>query len=149
MGVAEFLTDHQVPFETIYHAPAYSAQKRAKVLHTPGKQVAKCVLLVGASGYLLAVLPATRQIDLKRLGEQLEEDVRIAEDREVAWVFRDCEWGVASPFGTLYGLSTVLEESVERDAVLIFEGRLHAESVRLLCRDYETLERPRRLRFAS
>ena len=41
MSVAEFLTDHQVPFETIYHAPAFSAQKRAKYLHTPGKQVAK------------------------------------------------------------------------------------------------------------
>src|SRR5262249_26789386 len=103
MSVAEFLTDHQVPFETIYDAPAFTAQKRAKYLHTPGKQVAKCVLLVGQSGYILAVLPATRQIDLERLNDQLAEKVRIAEDQEITWVFRDCEWGVVSPFGTLYG----------------------------------------------
>jgi Ala-tRNA(Pro) deacylase len=149
MSVAEFLTDHQVPFETIYHAPAFSAQKRAKYLHTPGKEVAKCVLLVGPAGYLLAVLPANRQIDLDKLSAQLGETVRVAEDREITWVFRDCEWGVVSPFGTLYGLPTVLEESFDRDAVLVFEGRLHAESIRLLCRDYESLERPRRLRFAA
>lgn len=149
MGVAEFLMDHQVPFETIYHAPAFSAQKRAKYLHTPGKQVAKCVLLAGGSGYLLAVLPATRQIDLARLSAQLGEEVRVAAEREIAWVFRDCEWGVVSPFGSLYGLPTILDESVERDAVLVFEGRLHAESIRLLCSDYQSLERPRRLHFAS
>jgi Ala-tRNA(Pro) deacylase len=149
MSVAEFLTDHQVPFETIYHAPAFSAQKRAKYLHTPGKAVAKCVLLLGPAGYLLAVLPATQQIDLDKLSAQLGEPVRVAEDREISWVFRDCEWGVVPPFGTLYGLPTILEESFDRDAVLVFEGRLHAESIRLLCRDYESLERPRRLRFVS
>ena len=149
MRVAEFLTDQKVPFETIYHAPAFSAQKRAKYLHTPGKQVAKCVLLVGPSGYLLSVLPATRQIDLERLSAQLGESVRLAEDQEIAWVFRDCEWGVVPPFGTLYGLSTILEDSFDRAALLVFEGRLHAESIRLRCSDYETLERPRRLRFAS
>ena len=149
MSVAEFLIDHQVPFETIYHAPAFTAQKRAKYLHTPGKQVAKCVLLVGQCGYMLAVLPATRQIDLERLNAQLAEKVRIAEDQEITWVFRDCEWGVVSPFGTLYGLSTILDDSFDRSALLIFEGRLHAESIRLRCSDYETLERPRRLRFAS
>jgi Ala-tRNA(Pro) deacylase len=149
MSMTDFLTDHQVPFETIYHAPAFSAQKRAKYLHTPGKQVAKCVLLVGGSGYLLAVLPATQHIDLERLKIALEEPVRIAEDREIAWVFRDCEWGVVPPFGTLYGLPTILEESVDPDALLVFEGRLHAESIRLLCSDYEKLEHPRRLRFAS
>jgi Ala-tRNA(Pro) deacylase len=149
MSVAEFLTDHQVPFETIYHPPAFTAQKRAKYLHTPGKQVAKCVLLVGQSGYMLAVLPATRQIDVERLNAQLGEKVRIAEDHEITWVFRDCEWGVVSPFGTLYGLSTILDDSFDRSALLIFEGRLHAESIRLRCSDYETLERPRRLRFAS
>jgi Ala-tRNA(Pro) deacylase len=149
MSVAQFLTDNQVPFETIYHAPAFSAQKRAKYLHTPGKQVAKCVLLVSPSGYLLAVLPATSQVDLERLSSQLGESVRIAEDQEIAWMFRDCEWGVVPPFGTLYGLSTILEESFDRSALLVFEGRLHAESIRLRCSDYETLERPRRLRFAS
>ena len=149
MSVAEFLTDHQVPFETIYHAPAFSAQKRAKYLHTPGKQVAKCVLLVNPSGYLLAVLPASSQINLELLSTQLSESVRLAEDREIAWVFRDCEWGVVPPFGTLYGLPTILEESFDRAALLVFEGRLHAESIRLRCSDYESLERPRRLRFAS
>jgi Ala-tRNA(Pro) deacylase len=148
MGLPEFLLDHRVPFETIYHPPAFSAQKRAKYLHTPGKQVAKCVLLARPSGFLLAVLPATRQIDLGRLQDEMGEPISVAGDQEIAEVFRDCEWGVVPPFGRLYGVPTVLEASFDRDALIIFEGHLHAESIRLLCRDYESLENPRRLGFA-
>jgi Ala-tRNA(Pro) deacylase len=148
MSLPQFLLEHRVPFETIYHAPAFSAQKRAKFLHTPGKRVAKCVLLVRPSGHLMAVLPATRQIDLERLRDVFAEPLRIADDSEVASVFADCEWGVVPPFGSLYGIPTILEESFDPDALLLFEGHLHAESIRLLCSDFESLERARRLAFA-
>ena len=59
MRVPQFLSDHDVPFETMVHAPAFTAQKRAKVLHLPGRQIAKTVLLAGPTGQFLAVLPAT------------------------------------------------------------------------------------------
>ena len=64
MRVQNFLTDENVDFEAIHHAPAYSAQKRAKHLHVPGAQVAKCVLLATPEGYLLALLPATHHVDV-------------------------------------------------------------------------------------
>jgi Ala-tRNA(Pro) deacylase len=63
-------------------------------------------------------------------------------------VFRDCEWGAAPPFGRLYGLETLLEESIPPDAVLVFETHTRMEGVRIRCADFERLERPRRLRFA-
>jgi Ala-tRNA(Pro) deacylase len=148
MSLPQFLLEHQVPFETIYHAPAFSAQKRAKYLHTPGKRVAKCVLLVRPSGHLLAVLPATHLIDMERLQIAFSESLRFARDEEIAAVFSDCEWGVVPPFGSLYGIPTILEASVDPEALLVFEGHLHAESIRLLCRDYESLEHPERLAFA-
>lgn len=148
MGVAEFLADQRVPFETLFHAPAFSAQRRAKHLHLPGDQVAKCVLLRRAAGYLVAVLPATRQIDLALLSAALGESVRLGDDREAANLFRDCEWGVVPPFGTLYGVPTLLDDSFDPEAWVVFEGRLHVEAIRMLGRDFERLERPQRLRFA-
>src|SRR4051794_13795253 len=106
MGFAQFLAQHQVAFETIYHAPAFTASKRAKYLHVPGKQVAKTVLLAGPEEYFLAVLPAPAQVDTAALAAALGGPVRLADGREVVEVFRDCEWGVVPPFGSLYGLST-------------------------------------------
>jgi Ala-tRNA(Pro) deacylase len=148
MRISDYLTEQRIDFERLPHPPAFSAQKRAKYLRQPGRQVAKCVLLAGPSGFLLAVLPATHHVDTKALAMHLGGPVRLANDREIAEVFRDCEWGVVSPFGTRYGLSTLLDESIKSDAPLILETHTQFESIRLLCCDFERLEQPRRLPFA-
>jgi len=101
MRLPDFLADNQVLFEALLLPPAFSAQQRAKHLHVSGRQVAKCVLLITSRGPLLAVLPATHHIDLPLLRRQLECEVRLAGDEELARYFTDCEWGVALPFGVL------------------------------------------------
>ncbi len=149
MRVPQFLADHQVHFEELYLAPAFSATQRAKHLHVSGRQVAKCVLLIAPSGPLLAVLPATHHIDFRLLADQLGEDVRLARDEELADAFPDCEWGVALPFGVVYGLRTVLDDAIHPEDLIVFEGNTHVEAVRLRCSDFERLELPRRLRFGK
>jgi len=148
MRVPDFLSQQQVPFEKLIYPPAFTAQKRAKFLHVPGRLVAKSVLLFTPRGFYLAILPATHHIETARLSDALGGPVRLAGEQEIAAVFRDCEWGVVPPFGTLYGLQTLLDEDLPPDAMLIFEGNMHGEAVRMLCRDFERLEKPRRLRFA-
>ena len=148
MRVPEFLVEQRVPFETLLHPPAFTAQKRARFLHMPGREVAKAVLLHGPEGYFLAVLPATHHVDADRVAEALGGPVRLAGDDEIAQVFRDCEWGVVPPFGTLYGLPILLEESITPETLMVFETTTHAEAVRMLCRDFEKLEHPRRLSLA-
>jgi Ala-tRNA(Pro) deacylase len=148
MRVADFLAEQHVPFETLLHPPAFTAQKRAKYLHLSGRQVAKSVLLKGSEGFLLAVLPATHHIDTEALAATLGGRVRLANDDEIADAFRDCEWGVVPPFGALYGLPVVLDEMLSPESWIVFEGNSHVEAVRMRCRDFEELEKPRRLRFA-
>ena len=148
MRIPDFLSDQRVSCEFLPHPPAFTAQKRAKYLHVSGGQVGKCVLLRGPSGYLLAVLPATHRVSLEALTKALGGPVRLASGGELADVFRDCEWGVAPPFGRLYGLDTLLEEGILPDAWLVFETHTHTEAVRIRCADYELLEQPRRLQFA-
>jgi Ala-tRNA(Pro) deacylase len=148
MRIETFLAEQNVPFEAVPHPPAYTAQQRAKYLHVSGSRVAKSVLLHGPQGFFLAVLAASRQIDTERLGRDLGGAVRLADDREIAAVFSDCEWGVVPPFGTLYHLPTVVDDSLPPDSELIFEGHTHVEAVRLRCADFERLERSRRLGFA-
>ena len=148
MRIAQFLQDHHIRFESILHPPAFTAIRRARFLHLPGQQVAKCVLLNGPSGYFVAVLPATRHIDAEKLAELVGGPVRFADCDEIARVFGDCEWGVVAPFGTLYGLPTYLDESLAGDEPIILEGNYHFEAIRMACRDFEELEHPRRFKFA-
>jgi Ala-tRNA(Pro) deacylase len=147
MRISDYLAEQRIDFEWLPHPPAYTAQKRAKYLRVSGRQVAKCVLLASPSGYLLAVLPATRQVDTKVLAEQLGGPIRLANDREIATVFRDCESGVVPPFGTRYGVSTLLDDAIDPDASIVLETDTQYEAIRLRCRDFERLEKPRRLAF--
>src|SRR5262245_56882613 len=148
MRVPQFLTEQRVAFDKVIHPPAFTAQRRARFLGISGKRVVKSVLLAGPDGYLLAVLPAVCQVDTEALARALGGPVRLASADEIAEVFRDCEWGVMTPFGTLYGLPTLLEESVDPDALIAFEAHTHSIAIRMRCRDLERLEKPRRLRFA-
>jgi Ala-tRNA(Pro) deacylase len=148
MRVSQFLSDHSVAFETMPHPPAFTAQKRAKYLHVPGRQVAKCVLLAAPTGYVLTVLAATHTVNLDAVALAVGGPVRLADSEEVADVFRDCEWGVLAPFGMLYGVTTLLDTSLEPEALIVFAAHLHAVAIRMSCRDFERLEQPRRLAFA-
>jgi Ala-tRNA(Pro) deacylase len=94
------------------------------------------------------VLPATKRIDRERLSDTLGFPIRLATGKEVAVVFRDCEWGVVGPFGKLYGIPSILDSSIAPEQMMIFESDTHAEAIRIRCRDYEALERPRRIGFA-
>jgi Ala-tRNA(Pro) deacylase len=148
MHIAEFLAARQVAFESLQHPPAFTAQKLAKYLRVKGERVAKGVLLRGPSGFVLAVLSATHRVDLEAVAAYLDGPVRVASAEEAASVFRDCEWGVVPAFGNLYGLPTLLDESLRPEAVLVVEAHTHVEAVRLRCADFELLAGPVRLRFA-
>jgi Ala-tRNA(Pro) deacylase len=148
MRVCQQLAEQQVPFETLVHPPAFTAQRRAKYLHVPGRQVAKGVLLKGPAGYFLAVVPATRQVDMQALAVYLGGPVVLANRDEVAMVFTDCEWGVTAPFGSRYGLPVYLDESLAAVGSLVLEHHSHFEAIRMSSRDFEELEHARRLQFA-
>src|SRR5947209_4874705 len=112
MRIAEFLAQQQVPFQPLLHAPASSAQRRARYLGVPGDEVAKAVLVLGPAGPALAVLSARQTLDLGALADRLGGTVRLATRAEAARYFGDCEWGVVPAFGNLYGLPTFLDSAL-------------------------------------
>jgi Ala-tRNA(Pro) deacylase len=104
-------------------------------------------LLSGAGRKVLAVLPATHQVDTEAVSRTLGGHYRLSTDGEVSEIFRDCEWGALTPFGTLYGVDTILDEAINPEAWIIFQAHAHAVAIRMRCRDFERLEKPRRFSF--
>jgi Ala-tRNA(Pro) deacylase len=148
MSLLDYLDEHRVPFRAILHPPAFTAQRRAKYLRMCGSRVARAVLLTGPEGFFLAVLPATHRIDLAGLSRYWGGPVRLAREDEVARVFRDCEWGVVSPFGNRYGLTTLIDASLPPDTWIVLDGGTHHQAVLLHCADFERLSGSARVSFA-
>jgi Ala-tRNA(Pro) deacylase len=149
MKLDDLLTNRHITFERIHHRPAYTANRIAQVLHVPGREMAKTVLLRGDRGYVLAVVPATHRIDLEEIRKKLDlTDLEMAGEGEMGRLFPDCEVGAIPPFGSLYHLPTVVDESLAEDDKIVFEAQTHEEAIRMSYRDYEAIEHPVKGRFA-
>jgi Ala-tRNA(Pro) deacylase len=141
----EYLHERRVPFETVAHTETFDAQHLAQALHTPGKEVAKSVLLRAdhAYRYIVAVLPASHMIDMDALSRFLGgAGLALATEVEIAERCPDCEFGVLPPFGTHYGAQTVVDKALTEDETITFEGGTHTEAIRMKFADYFNVEHP-------
>jgi Ala-tRNA(Pro) deacylase len=92
----------------------------------------------------MAVLPATRHINFDKAKAAFQSGpVLLAAEAEFARLFPDCERGALPPFGSKYGLTTVVDEWLTRDVEIVFEGNTHHEAIRMRFDDYAALEHPR------
>jgi Ala-tRNA(Pro) deacylase len=149
VNLDDFLNSRRIPFEHLRHRPCYTANRTAQMLHVPGKDVAKSVLLRTDRGYVLAVLPATHQVNLDEVrGELGVERVEMASEAEMERLFPDCERGALPPFGSLYHLETLVDESLAGDERIVFDAQSHEDAIHMTYRDYESLEHPRKGHFA-
>ncbi len=143
MNVHEFLHQHKVEYQILHHAPTYDAQRLAQAVEETGYRVAKTVLLKSDADYLLAVVPATHVIDLADVQQLLRADsLELASEEELAKRFPDCETGAVPPFGSLYGVTTLVDESLSESEEIVFEGNTHDEAIRMRFVDYFELEKP-------
>jgi Ala-tRNA(Pro) deacylase len=150
MCIRDFLEENHLAFEVLIHGPAPSATRRAHSVHVSGGRVAKAVLVRSGEGFVLVVLPATHRIDLERLAEIVDSaSVEIADEDAVESIFFDCERGALPPFGRLYGLPTIVDESLAQAGEIVFEGNSRNEDLAMSFHDFEAAERPRLARFAS
>lgn len=146
----EFLDAHQVAYMTISHSPAFTAQGIAALAHIPGKEMAKTVIVRVDGAFAMAVLPASRHVDLSLLRIQIgADDVRLAKEEEFQELFPGCETGAMPPFGNLYGLPVFVDETLTKDKEIAFNAGSHRELMRLAFDDFVRLVQPRIVPFAA
>ena len=138
MNIQDYLSRQQVPFQRLVHQPAPTSSRRANSVHTHGRQVAKTVLLKNLDGQLLvAVLPADKKIDWLKLATTTgKTGWRLATEEQTSRVFSDCEMGAWPPFGALYGVATVVDDSFHADSEILVEGNHRHEDYRMSFHDY-------------
>ena len=117
-----------------------------------GQEVAKTVLLRANHGYryVVAVLPATKTIDFQRASQALGgSQLELATELEIAQHCPDCEIGALPPFGSQYGMKTLVEQGLTEDTKIVFEGNTHHEAIRMKFEDFCTVEQPSIASFAQ
>jgi len=92
-----FLDSHNLSYEVIQHPHTSSSEETADAAYIWGDQLAKSVVLEDERGYVMAVLPASRRVDLKKLRRKMHRKLELATETELGEIFRDCEIGAIPP----------------------------------------------------
>jgi Ala-tRNA(Pro) deacylase len=148
--VKQFLDVEEIKYITISHSVAYTAQGIAATAHISGKELAKTVIVKIDGAFAMAVLPASRQVDLLLLkAAAAAKTVALASEPEFKQRFPDCETGAMPPFGNLYGMAVFADENLTRDQEIAFNAGSHRELIRLAWTDFKRLVQPRIVRLAA
>lgn len=149
-SLTEYLDKHGVEYTVVPHSPAYTAQGIAALSHTPGKELAKSVIVKVDGELTLAVLPASFQVDLGMLKRAIRaKNVTLASEDEFRDSFPECETGAMPPFGNLYGMRVIADEMLAQDKEITFNACSHRELIRLSWDDFQMLAKPRMAKFGT
>jgi Ala-tRNA(Pro) deacylase len=119
-AVHDLLEQAGVPHRMVPHPPTYTAASDAEATGLPAARVAKTVVTIEDDTLRLAVVPASRRLDLHRLRAALHagEHLRLATEEELAEAFPEFEVGAIPPLGRLVGAEEVV------DALLAYEPEI-------------------------
>lgn len=127
-----YLAAESIQYDVIPHEPTMSSTRTAEACQISGNSLAKGIVLRrGISDYILAVLPASHHIRLADLRDQLGDDVQMAKEAEVDTLFPDCAHGAVPAVGQCYGLSLVVDDSLETQPQIYVEAGDHETLLRI------------------
>jgi Ala-tRNA(Pro) deacylase len=135
-SVERRLNEMGVKYEVIPHRRTSSSTYTAQAAHVPGEQLAKSVMLEDDRGFVMAVLPAARKVDLRSLRHLLGRNLGLANESEFAQLFADCEPGAIPPLGDAYGVDTIVDNSLVGKQDIYFESGDHCAVVHVSGDDF-------------
>jgi Ala-tRNA(Pro) deacylase len=143
MTVQSFLDEMGIHYRVTRHPLAYTAQDLAAAEHIPGRKVIKPVIVKADGEFVMCALPASYRVDLGELRQQLQaEAVALAEETELRKLFPDAELGAEPPIGRLYGLPTLMDESLISDDHVTFQAGTHCDAVTMTLAEYRKAAQP-------
>ena len=143
-NLKSFLDSQKTKYVTISHSLAYTAQEIAASAHIHGRDLAKTVIVKIDGEMAMAVLPASRKLDLKRLQKAAgARKVELAEEKEFQDRFPGCALGAMPPFGNLYDMPVYMDESLTEDERIAFNACSHTELIQMEYGDFQNLVKPK------
>lgn len=125
-----------VKYDVIEHQHTSNSAYSAQAAHIPGEQLAKCVMLEDEQGYLMAVLPSTRKVNLGALHRRLGRELGLATEGEFPELFADCEPGAIPPLGDAYDIDAIIDERLVGQPDIYFESGDHCGLVHVSGADF-------------
>lgn len=146
----DFLKLSRIVYSHSVHAPAYTARAAASADRMPAHQMAKTVVYWGDEGYGMLVLPADMVVDFDEVRRLLKlTTIRLASEEELANLVPDCATGAMPPFGNLFGMPVLMDETLATADFIAFSAGTPRDVIHISGDDFHRLVNPLVAGFAA
>jgi Ala-tRNA(Pro) deacylase len=129
--VTDHMTQRGMAFEVIPHRHTFTSLAEARELGVAADSVVKTVALRSHGRYVLAVLPASRRLDMRLVHHALgDAAARLATEAELTADFPGYELGALPPLASLLGTSMLVDPDVLDHETVVFAAGVGTESVK-------------------
>lgn len=129
--ITDQLRGKGIPFEILFHQPTSHARDEAHRLGLPLSEVVKTILIETNREYALAVIPASRRLDMHRVREAIGDPrARLATEAEILERFPAYPLGALPPLSGELGIPVYVDPEVAGQDSLVF-AISESESIRL------------------
>jgi Ala-tRNA(Pro) deacylase len=128
--VIRVLQQRGAHFRVIHHAPTADCIDEAIALGVAADEVLKAVVLETAGHPVLAILPASRRLDMHLVRAALGDSrARLATEAEIERDLPGCELGAVPPLGSVLHAPMYVDPEVLEHRTVAFAAGTQADSV--------------------
>ena len=121
------LAKHGISYDTVHHGYSSSSLHAAHSANIPAAKLVKPVILEDDHGYVMALVPANHYVKINELNMLLDRHMGLATEEELAHLFSDCERGALPPVGDAYGMTTVVDYTLDECGDVYIEAGNHTD----------------------
>ncbi|HEY8568817.1 YbaK/EbsC family protein [Microbulbifer sp.] len=138
--VSQYLNDHSVHYRVIPHDHSATSRESAHKTGLREDSVAKAIMLKDDHGMVMAIIPASSSLDMRAVHDETGRNhLKMMQEGEFGSIFTDCEVGALPPLGPAYGITTLVDSSLNKWDTIYLESGDHESLVAIDGRDYEQL----------
>ena len=127
LTLRKYLAENGVAYDILPHAHTSSSMNSAHSAHISGENLAKSVILEDDKGYLMAVIPATERVKVRKVNHILDRHMGIAKEDDLESLFSDCELGAIPAVGQAYSMESIIDDKLADCSDIYLEAGDHEE----------------------
>lgn len=137
--IERFLSAHYVSHDIVEHPPTETPLEAARATYLAPEQLLCGQVLRDRRGIVVAVYPASHELDLSALNRNLDRDLAPLGPRQAAALFPDCAPDLVPVLAAAYGMKVVMEPGAGPADDVYFEAS-HTRLIRIRRGDLERVQ---------
>ncbi len=136
------LNENKIKHEILTHRTTYTAYDEAITLGLKPQEVAKILVMKADKDYVLVALPASKNLDLKKLKKLVgAKKLDFIKESQIKKLLGKKE-GIFSAFGSIYKLPVYLDRGLTKLKFLVINAGDFIASIKIKPKDFIKLEEP-------